>query len=47
MSDLSQAIAAKETEISSLQADFEALQRAASIIGSKRKSPGGTFTTGC
>ena len=33
MSDISKAIKAKQTEIKNLQADIEALQQAASIIG--------------
>ena len=33
MSEMSRAIAAKQAEIKTLQADLEALQRAASILG--------------
>ena len=38
MSDISRAIKAKQTEIKKLQADVDALQRAASIIGGKQPS---------
>ena len=39
MSDFSKAIAAKQAELTQLQADLDALQQAASIIGGKQKSP--------
>jgi hypothetical protein len=36
MSDISRAIAAKQADIKKLQADIEALRRAASLIGEKK-----------
>lgn len=36
MSEISKAIAAKEAEVKTLQADIDALRRAASIVGQKR-----------
>ena len=39
MSDLSNAIAAKQAQLTQLRADVEALQRAASILGGKKTSP--------
>ena len=39
MSDFSKAIAAKQAELTQLQADLDALQHAASIIGGKKTSP--------
>ena len=39
MTDISKAIAAKQAQLTQLQADLDALQRAASIIGGKQKSP--------
>ena len=35
MSEITQAIAAKQTQIAQLQSDIETLQRAASIVGGK------------
>ena len=39
MSEISRAIQAKQAKINELQADIDALQRAAGIIGGKKKSP--------
>ena len=39
MTDLSKAIAAKQAQLTQLQADLDALERAASIMGGKQKSP--------
>ena len=39
MIDISKAVAAKQAQLTQLQADLEALQRAASIIGSKQSKP--------
>ena len=38
MSDFSKAIAAKQAQLAQLQADLDALQRAATIIGGKKTS---------
>ena len=42
MSDFSKAIAAKQAELTQLQADLDALQHAATIIGGKKTSPAKT-----
>ena len=39
MTDISKAIAAKQAQLTQLQADLDALKRAASIIGGKQKPP--------
>ena len=46
MSDFSNAIAAKQAQLTQLQADLDALQRAASIMGGKQKSPAKTRKRG-
>lgn len=39
MSDISKSVTAKQAQLTQLQADLEALQRAASILGGKKTSP--------
>ena len=39
MSDITTAIAARQTQIAQLQSDIEALQRAAGIMGGGKKAP--------
>ena len=39
MSEITTAILARQTQITQLQSDIETLQRAASIVGGKTKSP--------
>ena len=39
MKEITKAIVAKQAQLTQLQADLDALQRAASIVGGKQKSP--------